>query len=387
MTRINRNHPGQALFLPVMILCMLLACKKHQTPFLPAPVPDTGSHAAVISKVFGFDNLQKYAYCPSVIQQGAERHIWFCGNDPAGVFSDHIYYVRGDAAYPARIPKIVLAPGPPGSWDDRHVCDPSVVKGAFKFNGTTYSYALFYLGNRTGRYYNEIGVAFAQTLDADNWIKYPSPLVTKTWDGDADWPLGNGNAWGVGQPSAFSADQNGKVILTYTIGDANGTRVVLREANLSDMDAIQLSTPVTVSTAGLTKLDYSVQNIVLLNADFAFDKSRSTVYMSSHVLPNPSSYPAFIAAAVDLNKMPYPDFINGTGTWKLVQRISPSVSGFPRNHNSGLGRDAYGAIPDSSKAEHYFTVSQSEPDVSPSQDHFAEWTYQLYVCKDVDLTK
>lgn len=375
-----RTH--RMLIWPLVAVFLLLSCKKNSSSPQPPPVKD--SVITEISKVFGFDGQQKYAYCPSVIMQGAERHIWFCGNDPAGVFSDHIYYMRGDVS---STPKIVLAPGATGSWDDRHVCDPSVIRGQFKLNGTTYAYAMFYLGNRSDRYYNEIGVAFAQTMDADSWIKYPSPLVPKTWAGDNDLAVGGGQAWGVGQPSAMSEDGKGKVLLTYTIGDADGTRVVVREADLSDMDNVQLSAVKTVSTAGLTKLDYSTQNIVLSNADFAYDANRTTVYMTSHVLPTPSSYPSFIPAAVDLNKMPYNDLINGTGTWKLVQRISPSISGFPRNHNSGIGRDAFGAIPDATNAEHYFTVSKVDPDVSLTQAAFAEWTYHIYVYKNIDLTK
>lgn len=367
---------------PIAAVFILLSCKKNGS----SPPSPSGKDTVTteISKVFGFDGQQKYAYCPSVIIQGAERHIWFCGNEPAGVFSDHIYYVRGDVT---GTPKIVLAPGAAGSWDDRHVCDPSVIRGQFKFNGATYPYALFYLGNRSDRYYNEIGVAFAQTIDADTWIKYPSQLVPKTWAGDDDWPIGNGKAWGVGQPSALSVDGKGKILLTYTIGDVDGTRVVVREADLSDMDNVQLSAVTTVSTTGLTKLDYSIQGIVLSNADFAFDTSRTTVYMTSHVLPTPGSYPSFIPAAVDLNKMPYNDFINGTGTWKLVQRISSSVSGFPRNHNSCIGRDAFGAIPDDKSAEHYFTVSKADPDVSLTQASFAEWIYHIYVYNNIDLTK
>jgi len=176
-------------------------------------------------------------------------------------------------------------------------------------------------------------------------------------------------------------------MLTYTIGDANGTRVVLREADLADMEDIQLSEPKKVSVAGLTQLDYSTQNIVLSNADFAIDANRATVYMTSHVLPNPASYPNFISAAVDLNMMPYDDFINGNGTWKLVKRIGPSVSGFPRNHNSGIGRDAFGIIPVLTDAELYYTVSKADPNVAPGQGTFAEWSYNIYVCKGVDMTK
>jgi len=362
---------------------LVLSCGKKQSAEPPHPTT-TDTATVAVSKVFGFDGQQRYAYCPSVISQGSTRHIWFCGNEPAGVFSDHIYYIRGDST---TVPKIVLAPGPAGTWDDRHVCDPSVIKGKFNFNGTTYQYAMFYLGNRTDRYYNEIGVAFAQSPDADAWVKYPDPLVPKTWAGDQDMPVGGGQAWGVGEPSAISADHQSKILLTYTIGDANGTRVVVRQADLSDMTNIQLGQPTIVSTAGLTKLDYSTGNIVLSNADFATDSNRTTVYMTSAVLPVPASYPAFIPAAVDLNRMAYSHSINGTGTWTAIERIGPTASGFPRNHNSGLGRDAYGAISDLQHMEHYFTVSRADPDVSPQQNALAEWTYQIYVDKNIDLTK
>lgn len=125
----------------------------------------------------------------------------------------------------------------------------------------------------------------------------------------------------------------------------------------------------------------------MTNADFAYDAGRSTIYMTSHVLPNPAGYPNFIPAAVDLNKMSYSDFINGGGTWKLVKRIGQSSSGFARNHNSCIGRDLFGAIPDNRDAELYFTTGKAEPDVTPVQSGFAEWTYHMYVCKDIDLTK
>jgi len=177
------------LVLPLFMAAFLLSCKKSGQEQAPPDPVDPPDENVVVSKVFGFDGQQRYAYCPSVIMQGSERHVWFCGTEPAGSFNDHIYYLRGDLDYASRIPKAVLAPGAPGSWDNRHVCDPSIVKGEFKWNGTTYPYAMFYLGNRDGRFYNEIGVAFAQSIDADNWVKYPSQVVQKTWDGEADGPL------------------------------------------------------------------------------------------------------------------------------------------------------------------------------------------------------
>ena len=41
---------------------------------------------------------------------------------------------------------IVLSPSASGVWDDKHNCDPSVIKGTFEYNDTNYSYLMAYLG-------------------------------------------------------------------------------------------------------------------------------------------------------------------------------------------------------------------------------------------------
>ena len=378
---------GCALALIYLMAAMNLSCQKNKASVIDKAELDSAMvPLASITKVFGFDGQERYAYCPSVIQQADKRHIWFCGTEPAGQFVDHIYYTRGDLPYTSRITKIALAPGNAGQWDDRHVCDPSVIKGDFDFNGVRYIYAMVYLGNRSDRYFNEIGIAFSQTIDAENWVKYPQPLVAKTWAGENDLSMGAAKAWGVGQPSVISLDGKGKILLTYTIGDPGGTRVVTREADLFDMENIKMTAPQTVSTAGLSKLDYTTGNIVLLNADFAVDAVKQNVFMTAHVNPNPVSYPAFISGAVDICSMPYNDFMNGGGTWKLRQRIGRRESGFARNHNSGIGRDAYGIVTDSKKAELYFTVSKEAPDVLSLPGNYAEWTYDIYKCTGIKLT-
>lgn len=380
-------------FAHVLVLIILMAasgssCQKSKPSIIgevEVDPPATVYPLASITKVFGFDGQDRYAYCPSIIQEAEKRHIWFCGTEPAGQFIDHIYYIRGDLPYASRITKTALAPGTAGQWDDRHVCDPSVIKGDFGFNGERYSYAMVYLGNRSDRYFNEIGVAFSQTMDAENWVKYPQPLVTKTWMGEKDLAMGAAKAWGVGQPSVISLDGRGEMLLTYTIGDPDGTRVVTREADLFDMGNIKMTAPQRISTAGLSKLDNTSGNIVLLNADFAADADKKNVFMTAHVNPNPVSYPAFISGAVDISSMPYDDFINNRGTWTLRQRIGRRESGFARNHNSGIGRDAFGVVTDPRKGELYFTVSKEAPDVLSVPGNFAEWTYDIYKCADIKL--
>ncbi|WP_126972685.1 glycoside hydrolase family protein [Gynurincola endophyticus] len=334
-----------------------------------------------VKKIFGFEGERKYAYCPSIIIDGADRHLWFCGNDPDGEFHDQIYYIHESPSGVSQ-PSIVLAPGNTGEWDDRHVCDPSVIEGDFNMNGVNYKYALFFLGNKNNRYYNEVGVAFSNSLTTNDWVKYPGPLVPKTWEGDQDLQYEGSNgqlytAWGVGQPSVVSLDQKGKVLITYTVGDQEGTRTLIREADLSDMNQPVLGTPVKMATSGLTQMNYTTSDIAP-NADFAVDANTENVYMVRHVQPAPSNYPNYIPAAVEVNMMNYNEFLTGGGVWKRIVRIDESVSGYPRNHNAALARNAFGITTGLENMEVYFTISKAQPDVSATPDHHAEWTYTIF---------
>ncbi|MBN9384152.1 MAG: hypothetical protein J0H74_25600 [Chitinophagaceae bacterium] len=351
-------------WLPLIFLATAFCGKARTQPGSDGPTSRPEA-ADTIVKVFGFDGQRRYAYCPSVIRDGDLRHLWFCGNEPEGQFSDHIYYLAPGAS----APKMVLAPGAPGTWDGRHVCDPSVVAGEFKYAGETYQYAMLYLGNRTDRYFNEIGVAFAHSLSADKWVKYPQQLVKKTWEGDNDLTLSNDGgkaklAWGVGQPSAVSLDGKGRLLLSYTIGDQDGGRLVAREADLSDMGSPTLGPVVKVSNT--------------VNGDIAFDEDRKYIYMIGHAGGVVTDYPAYIPAAVELYRIPYGDFLAGRGQWRQLVRLDPAVTGFPRNHNACIARDAYGMVERPEYPELYFTISKASPEVAPAPNTHAEWTYHIY---------
>ncbi|MBQ5485983.1 MAG: sugar-binding protein, partial [Bacteroidales bacterium] len=177
------------------------------------------------SFVFGFSGQKRYSYCPSVIANAdGTSHVYFCGNPNQGTMVDNIYHIVENANGTHTTAVSVLQPSL--SWDSHHTCDPSVIEGSFKMDGTTYKYALFFLSNPKEYYYNEIGVAFSNDLEAASWVKYPQQIVKKTWPDEGDQSLGgNSKSWGVGQPSAVSLDKGGRVLLVYTIGDASGTRL------------------------------------------------------------------------------------------------------------------------------------------------------------------
>jgi len=317
-----------------------------------------------VKKVFGFSSAAQYSYCPSVMDNGdGTCHIWFCGNPTKYKFVDNVFHLsaRDGASYVDA--KSVLQPTP-GTWDSFHCCDPSVIKGEFKMGGKTYTYAMFYLGIDTGDCLgNEVGVAFSNDPNSTSWVKYPAALI--------DFPgEEHSKFWGVGQPSAISLDRKGKVLLTYTRGYSKGTGILFCEIDMSDMSDIKF---------GDVKAVPSAQGVSCMrNADFAVDEQNNKILA---VIEGPSSqtYPTFISSTVSVHYADYDAFLKGTCQWKSYGTIGSGLSGFPRNHNAALRRDAYGYISNYKDFMVYFTVSKASPDVSGS--NCAEWTYNIYSVK------
>ncbi len=366
----------------LLILIGLLSCTKEDgggQPLPPDP-PDQVRYNFINTKeVFGFYNESRYSYCPSLVKEpDGHVHMFFCGNPEQQVMVDNIYHVRLNPDGTQTTPKSVLQPGPSGSWDDHHICDPSIIGGSFRMGGNTYKYALFYLTNQYGVYYNEVGVAFSNDLEANQWIKYPRQLIKKTWDYDGDEQLVNGGkSWGVGQPSAVSLDQKSGVLLTYTVGDKNGTRIEWVRLDLSDMDNYEPLPSRRMVNDGLTNIDYTDKDYTC-NSDFAIDPENNMIIMVRPVQPHPTTYPTFLNQSLEVNYMSLDDFLNGSGKWGVTVRIAPYITGFARNHNAGLERDQYGTIENWETPVVYYTVSKEAPAVTPAATSHAEWTYHIW---------
>lgn len=353
------------------------------SPYNPTEKPSEQPSAAgytigEISTVFGFTAQNRYSYCPSVLAHSdGSADIYFCGNPTREVMIDNVYHISTAADGSRSTERSVLQPGAQGTWDSQHTCDPSVVKGAFKMDGHTYSYAMFYLGSPIEYYYNEVGVAFADTPDARQWVKYPRAIVNKSWDTEGDLPYAPGAyCWGTGQPSAISLDNAGKMLLTYTLGDLAGTRLMVSEVDFSDMAHPVISGPVQVSQRGLIN-SLGADSDYICDADIALEPESSTLVMIRPVQPHPDTYPAYINASLDVCTIPFDDFRRGTGTWKQLYRISPEKTGYPRNHNACISRDEYGRLSTLTDITLYFTTASQSPDVVPETGRHAEWTYTI----------
>jgi Ricin-type beta-trefoil lectin domain-like len=304
-----------------------------------------------------------YTYAPSIIVDGNTEHIWSCHNRDSGVIKDYIYYTK-------RVNGSVVSSQPvlnasASGWDQVHVCDPSVLRSNVTYNGTSYSYVMFYLGNdQECSCHNQIGVAVAQNI-AGPWTKYPNPIVT--------FPYTDTSLWGVGQPSATSVDGNGRFLLFYSQGDTIG-RGFRRDINISNLNNPSIGNAVQVTDSGLYRGDGAQGQFT--SFDVAYDGSRDRFYAVLEQYPFASTYPNYITTNLQLVSIEASSIWNGGGTWRYEGTITPALTGFPRNHNAGLKRTQYGALTSASALDAVFTKSCARENGDPCPK--AEWSYDLW---------
>ena len=348
-----------------------------QPPVTQPPV--TEAPAPVVLPPDGnllFDNPSAgiYNYCPTVIEEpDGTRYIYYCTNKKSYNVTDYIGCRKGvpnaDGTYTYGEETLVLSPTA-GNWDARHTCDPSVIRGVFRYGGETYSYLMAYLGcTSSDNQENKVGLAVARTPAGPFLPVGDKPIVDFTKD-----PNVTSFQWGVGQPALVSQDEAGKVWLFYTKGDKNGTRTIVRTCDFSDLGAPTLGTEMRVSVKGLKNLNGGTD--ILNNADFAY-AGGTVFYSASDCHPNPSDTPDYIAGSFRVTRLERftsggVAFTDANASWTDLATVGPRETGFARNHNVGLVRDEYGRLPDRDYLTVCYTVS-----VTGTK---SLWSYRIYDC-------
>ena len=302
-----------------------------------------------------------YAYAPSVLLDAQGELIWTCHNDASGVIRDHIYYTYSrNGALQSRS---VLSAGPAGAWDSFHTCDPSVVQASLSFRGQRFKYLMAYLGNDVNASaHNQIGLAAASSVDGP-WTKLGAPVVTAVDDG----------TWGVGQPSLVALDGT-HFMLFYTDGNSFHTGGFWRLLDLTNAARPKVGIAVAITDAGLSASDGNLD--YLNNFDVAFAPTIDRFYAVREQHPYPSGRPGYIGASLQVVSISGRDLRSGGGAWRVEGEINPDLTGFPRNHNAGLVRNALGYIPDSHSLSVVFTRACTDtPDYNCSTP---EWSYDLW---------
>ena len=248
-----------------------------------------------------------FDYAPSAMYgDGPNIKMWWGGGTGTG---DGIYYSTLSSSGWST-PVMVLSKSSSG-WDSYHTCDPSVIKGAFKYNGTTYAYAMYYTGTYDAvGYDSHIGVAFSN--DGINWIKYPSPVIN---------PIGSAVPstlqYGAGMESVYIS--NGVITMMYFDSTGTGNKIYVATST----DGINFSgrTLITVPLSGEQHA-----------GDIAYSPSESKWYVSTKKGDDSEIY-LYETTGSSL-----------TSGWNYTGCISSVTTGKVKNHNPGWLRYPNGDI-------------------------------------------
>ncbi|MGI8905642.1 MAG: hypothetical protein ACR2IE_04025 [Candidatus Sumerlaeaceae bacterium] len=301
-----------------------------------------------------------YCYAPALIRENGQDIVLACQNARPGVIRDELILLRPGADGSATT-RSILAGGAGSAWDSFHVCDPSVVSGSFGFRGDKYAHALFYLGNDAdASINNQVGVAFSNTWEGP-WHRLPNPLVASA----------PGGGWGVGQPSAVY-DGQGRLLLFYT-KEIPWTYGYVREIDLRDADEPRPGAEHPLPAGGVRttsgRADY------WNNFDVAYDSSRDRFLAIRERHPYPRDEPNHISDSLEILSIRAASLFKPDAAWQVEGRLSPAVTGHPRNHNACLERTARGALPTPGRIRVLFSTGCAG---AGCRGKNPLWTYDLW---------
>ncbi|MFT4146770.1 MAG: hypothetical protein QM644_20190 [Mobilitalea sp.] len=313
-----------------------------------------------------------YNYAPSYLQvSDSNRYLYYCRNSIDGIIKDSIFLrqsIKGEKGWEWKDPVLAIEPSASG-WDSIHVCDPDVKQGEFTYRNHTYQFIMFYLGSdRSNNNHNQIGVALADNLEGP-WVKWEqNPLVE----------YGFANFWGKGQPSAISLDKKGEMLLFYSSGDNNGTRMLYRVLDLSDLDVPVIGEEQLLSTEGLTESDGS--QVILHNGALAYEEKTDRFYLIRPRHPFEATTPDYISSQLQVAYTPAATIWSGAGSWTIDGHITSEETKKARNHNSCFLTNSFGGLIGGSKE---YQISFTISDINSFPESL--WSYRIYGAKKDNL--
>lgn len=249
---------------------------------------------------------------PSILLEGEKEYIFYTSNRTKFTSDDAIYMRSGEKNEKGEMiyetGKNVLTPSENG-WDSVRVSNPSVLKGEYHYQETSYQYIMAYQG--TSKVKDKLyQIGFAVSNDLYTWTKVgDEPMISYS-------SYAYGSAYGVGAPSLVSYDQKGKFYCFYTYADALITTTRVQYFDASSLETIQTGEPSAVSSIGLEDKSGSV---VFNNADFMIDSTTNTLYCvrdRNPVMTLPATSDSVQVAKADLRILTNPNDY----TWELIAR-------------------------------------------------------------------
>jgi hypothetical protein len=240
--------------------------------------------------------------------------------------------------------------------------------GEFNYRGETYSWMMVYLGCDIHYcYHNQVGIAFAKEIEGP-YIKYDRNPVVQ---------YDEVFHWGAGQASVVSLDGKGKFRMLYsqTVHEyarrLQVCRTFWRDFDLSDADHPIIGEEVAMHVGGMDNRD-GEEEVAAFNPTIVWDKSSDLYYLTREGTPfDKTRSPDFIAPYTQVSVISRTDFENNEGGWRTVYNVDGKDTGYERNHNAGLVKDAYGWLARQGVLPVATTVSELK-----EQDFL--WTYRVY---------
>lgn len=361
--------------------------------------------------------IRIYNYCPSVIDEGDVRHVWYCSNKYTDGFNpeqdisgdeqitDYVAYRKGvkvEGVWFWSQKQYLFGPIKGSSTEGEHICDPNVIKGEFSYRGESYSYLMAYLAvGRRDCDFNNINLAVANAPEGP-WIRCHdiNPIVEFSADEVPQNMLDRGvELWGVGQPSMISVDKKGRVLMfySYIAPYFNGTawteiaQTEIQRFDFSDLNDIKVEFRKFMPITGLKSFGYQVGNVT--NADYAYDPVNNRIFTIldggySADFKGTDNTLGYVENKSKNKVAEVGDVFNETDwkseniSWVTVAGVKPNDTvNYISAHNNAIIRDPYGWLSSPTNIELAITgsciasnFSQIHPDAA---DKNIIWSFRI----------
>lgn len=325
-------------------LSSLLSARRLLAPLALLAVPGLATAQVAYDGPI-LDRANKWDGQPAHLVIGGTHHMWWCSQGPGS--KDVIYYSKktgslgpGGWSTPQQVLDHTQV-----TWADSFICDPSVIRGSFSYNGTAYAYALFFTAfvpSSGGE--NSIGVAFSN--NGINWVTHISPVIV---------PSGNPAFYGAGMSGVAFHPTTGKLMHAYL--DTTYSPILRLNETTNGLSF-------TPSPPSATQLHAAGrQGDDGQGPDIAYHPGDGHWYaaIKNHDPKGIYDGESRVLRSVNPNDL--------LGAWQVIGIFNSTVTGKPQNHNPGIGKTANGSLHADAQGWAYvfFAVGQERPAVGTWQ--------------------
>ena len=294
-----------------------------------------------------------YDYAPSFItDKYGIVYGYLCENREPFKIVDYIYLYKG---IPTREGikwqpgTEVIEPSRTG-WDDCHICDPDVREFSTTYRGHTNKWIMTYLGvDQWDCNHNQVGIALADNIEGP-WEKYPKPII----------PYDKFDKWGTGQSTSIVL--NDSTIATFYHSTTENGPFAMRLINLKDLEKIDIGEEYAVPFL-------SANTYVAVSDEYIYTVSEGRSENYEKIVPTWVGDICVVRCKPRSGDL-VADMTSPVDEWIEIGRVTPELSGFPRNHNPGFLTDSRGWLPSDDSLTVYFTPAVTGDDWL--------WSYDLY---------